>query len=321
MSLELKIMLALVLDSLAGYPRWRLHPVRLIGRLAARCETVCRSAVRGEQAAGIVAVLVVLTITAAAAWGVLSLSYALHPWAGEAVSLLLLYSTFAARDLMDHSSRVHAALERGDLPAARGSVGMIVGRDTASLDRDGVVRACVESVAENTVDGITGPLFWAIVGGPLGAVMYRAVSTMDAMFGHSSRKYLLFGRAAARLDDAVNFLPARLTGLGMVLAAVILRQRWADSWRIFRRDRLKHARPSAGHAEAAVAGALGIRLGGNSVYGGKVMKKPFIGDPVVEPDPGHIQEASRIMIAVTSLFFVCMLLLRSLFFLLTGAPW
>lgn len=321
MNLELKIMLALVLDSLAGDPRWLPHPVRLIGRLAAGCEKVCRSAIRGEQAAGVVTVLLVLGITGLSAWGMLRLSYALHPWAGEAVSILLLYFAFAARDLMDHSIRVHSALARDDLAAARKKLAMIVGRDTGEFDRDGVVRACVESVAANTVDGVTAPLFWAIVGGPMGAVIYKAVNTLDSMFGHASRRYVLFGRAAARLDDAVKFLPARLTGVVMVLAAFILRLRWADSWRILRRDRLKHASPNAGHAEAAVAGALGIRLGGDGVFAGKVVKKPFIGDPVMQLDPGHIHEVNRIMIAVTVLFFVCMLGLRSLFFLLAGLPW
>ena len=311
MSLELQIMLALILDSLLGDPRRLPHPVKLIGRLAVRCESVCRSVIRRERAAGITAVLSVLGVTGLTAWALLRLFYALHPWAGEALSVLILYFCFAARDLIDHSTGVHAALHHDDLPAAREMVAMIVGRDTAELDRSGVVRACVESVAENTVDGVTAPLFWAIIGGPVAAIVYKAVNTLDSTFGYTNERYVRFGWAAARLDDAVNFLPARMTGLITVLAAVILRLRWAEAWRIFRRDRLRHASPNSGHVEAAVAGALGIRLGGDSRYFGKVVKKPCIGDPVVKAEAGHILQANRIMVAVTVLFFLFMLLLRA----------
>jgi adenosylcobinamide-phosphate synthase len=318
MNLELQIMLALILDSVAGDPPWMPHPVKMIGRLAAGCETACRSVVRSERAAGVIAVLAVLGVIGLAAWGVLRLGYAMHPWAGEAVSVLMFYFCFAARDLVDRSSAVHAALDNADLPEARKTVAMIVGRDTGNLDESGVIRACVESVAENTVDGVTAPLFWAIIGGPLGAVMYKAVNTLDSIFGHTNEQYFLFGRAAARLDDAANFLPARITGLVTILAAMILRLRWKDAWRIFQRDRLRHPSPNGGHVEAAVAGAMGIRLGGDGIYLGKAVRKPFIGDPIQKVEAGHILQVNRIMIAVTALFLLGMLLLRGAIFLLAG---
>lgn len=318
MNLELQIMMGLILDSIIGDPRGIPHPVKMIGRLAAWCESVSRPVIRSERAAGVIAVLGVLGAAGLTVWGLLRLFYALHPWAGDVVSVLIFYLCFAARDLIDHSTAVHADLHDDDLPEARKTVAMMVGRDTGELDGSGVVRACVESVAENTVDGVTAPLFWAIVGGPLGAVMYKAVNTMNSTFGYTNERYILFGWAAARLDDAANFLPARITGLVTILAAMILRLRWADAWRIFRRDRLRHASPNGGHVEAAIAGALGIRLGGDSMSFGKVVKKPFIGDPVEKVEAGHILQVNRIMIAVTALFFLCMLPLRGAILLLIG---
>jgi adenosylcobinamide-phosphate synthase len=226
------------------------------------------------------------------------------------VSIYLLYACFAARDLLAHSSRVAAALKENDPARARIMVGMIVGRDTAGLEEEGVVRACVESVAENTVDGVTAPLFWAAVGGPLGALLYKAVSTMDSMFGYTNERYFHFGWAPARLDDLLNWVPARITGLLLVAAALILRMRPAGAWRVFFRDRLNHASPNSGHPEAAVAGALGIRLGGLSTYFGKPVQKPVIGDDCCRPHAGHIKQAQDLLIAATVLTFLLFIWVR-----------
>lgn len=301
MSVELQILLALLLDGIFGDPIGLPHPVRILGRLAMDTEQFCRKVVPSERAAGICTVIFVLFVTAASGWGIIHLAAAVHPLVGDVVSVLLLYTCFAARDLIAHSRRVADALHKGDLNEARQNVGMIVGRDTVGLEEEGVVRACVESVAENTVDGVTAPLFWAAIGGPVAALIYKAVNTMDSLFGYTNKRYFHFGWAPARFDDLLNWLPARLTGVMMVIATLFLGMQPASAWRILRRDRLNHSSPNSGHAEAAAAGALGIRLGGTSRYFGKEVSKPFIGDDCFQPDASFIGKANSLMIVTSAL--------------------
>ncbi len=288
-----QILAAVVLDALIGDPPAWPHPVKGIGRLAQRCEALCRRFGDGVLA-GAITVVLVLGGTIVVVAGGLAAARALHPVAGIALSVYLLYSAVALRDLVRHAMRVHEALAVGDLETARQRVAMIVGRDTKSLDAEGVIRAAVESVAENIVDGITAPLFYAALGGPVAAIGYKAVNTMDSLFGYRNARYERFGKVAARLDDAANFLPARLTGLLLVAAAVLFGLDGRRAWRIFRRDRLAHKSPNAGHPEAAVAGALGVRLGGPAVYFGRLVDKPAIGDDHRPPVPGDIVAACRL---------------------------
>jgi adenosylcobinamide-phosphate synthase len=314
MSLELQVLAALLLDVLLGDPRWLPHPVRLMGWLALKCERLTRAIMPGAKLAGISTVILVLAATALTGWGVLRLAGLLHPLAATVVAVLLMYSCFAGRDLVVHSRQVYAALAAGDLPGARTRVGMIVGRDTGGLDGSGVARACVESVAESTVDGLTAPLFWAIIGGPLGALLYKAGNTMDSTFGYKNERYRHFGWAPARLDDLLNFLPARLSGVLMVVAAFILGLDGRRAWRIFRRDRLRHASPNSGHTEAAAAGALGLQFGGSNHYFGEVVVKPTIGDPGQMVEAGHILRINRLFI--TSAVLAGVVLLGGRWFLL-----
>ncbi|MBU0480905.1 MAG: adenosylcobinamide-phosphate synthase CbiB [Proteobacteria bacterium] len=307
MSLELQIVLALLLDSLLGDPRWLPHPVRMIGWLAMKSEGFFREIIPHEKTAGIATVLAVLSISGSAGWWLIHLAGRYHPRAVDMVSILILYTCFAARDLITHSNDVHDALQKGDLAEARLRVGMIVGRDTMTLDEGEVVRATVESVAENTVDGVTAPLFWAVVAGPVGALVYKAINTLDSTFGYKNERYLHFGWAAARLDDLANRLPARLTGIVMVVAARFCRLSAPNAWRIFRRDRNRHASPNSGQSEAPMAGALGIQLGGISSYFGKIVKKPTLGDALNRPEPFHIDQANALMILTTA--FVAVILL------------
>ena len=199
------------------------------------------------------------------------------------MSIVVIYTTIAARDLARHSMAVFRPLAAGDLVEARRRVAAIVGRDTERLDEAGVVRAAVESVAESTVDGVTAPLFFAVVAGPVGAMVYRAVNTLDSMFGHQDERYRQFGWAAARIDDLANYLPARLTAPLVCLAALCcLRLRPAAArCESLLRDGRKHASPNAGLAEAAMAGALGVQLGGVNYYDGQPLEKPTIGDALV----------------------------------------
>jgi len=304
---ELQTILALGLDALLGDPRWLPHPVRLIGGLALRAEMVFRRLFKNERLAGIVTVLVVLSVTGGVGGLLLWGAGQIHPRLGDLVGILLFYTCFAARDLLAHSRRVYQALVVDDLAEARQRVAWLVGRDTANLDQGGVVRACVESVAENSSDGVVAPLFWAVVGGPLAALLYKAVSTLDSTFGYKNEKYRHFGWASARLDDLVNYLPARLAGLGLVAAALLCGLDWRGAWRIYRRDRHNHASPNSGHPEAAAAGALGLQLGGVSSYFGQLVAKPTLGDALGEPRAQHILAVNRLVLTLTVVVAIVLL--------------
>lgn len=307
MRLELQIILALLLDGLLGDPRRLPHPVRLIGGLALQVENICRWLLRNERLAGIVTVLVVLIATGGIGGLLLRGAGRIDPRMGDLVGILLLYTCFAARDLLAHSRRVYQALAAGDLTEARQRVAWLVGRDTAELDQAGVVRAGVESVAENSSDGIVAPLFWAVVGGPVAALLYKAASTLDSTFGYKNQRYLHFGWAAARLDDLANFIPARLAGVGLVASALLCGLDWRGAWRIYRRDRGNHASPNSGHPEAATAGALGVQLGGVSSYFGQLVEKSVMGDDVHAPRPDHILAVNRLVLILTVLAAIVLL--------------
>jgi adenosylcobinamide-phosphate synthase len=302
MNIEYQVIAALLVDLALGDPRWLPHPVRGIGRLAGGLETFARRWLGDGRMAGLAAAVAVVAIAGGAAWGAIALAGRWHPLAADVVGIGLIYTTIAARDLVAHSQAVFAALAAGDLPEARRRVGRIVGRDTDALDASGVVRAAVESVAESTVDGVTAPLFYALAAGPVGAMVYRAINTLDSMFGHQDARYARFGWAAARIDDLVNYLPARLTAPLVCLAAMLLRQRGLGALRILVRDGRNHASPNSGLPEAAMAGALGVQLGGLNCYDGQPLAKPTIGNPRVPLAARHIPAANALMLAAAMLF-------------------
>lgn len=301
MRLEYQILLAVALDLSLGDPRWLPHPVKGIGRLAVALEPRFRRLAGTPGAAGAATFSAVLLVTFLTAFTLLRSARWLHPAAGDGVSILLVYTSLAAKDLVGHSETVYRALEKGDLSGAREKTALFVGRDTDRLDEAGVVRAAVESVAENIVDGITAPLFYAALFGPLGAVTYRAANTLDSLFGYRNERYLAFGRTSARADDAANFLPARVTGFLLPAAAWLLRLDASNSLRIFLRDRRRHPSPNSGHTEAAVAGALGVQLGGPGSYGGVPSLKPLLGDPAAPLKRRHIRQANALALAVSAL--------------------
>jgi len=306
---EYQILIAILLDQLLGDPRWLPHPVRLIGAACLGCERITR-AVLPPLAAGVCTVALVLGLTGATTWAVIAGATLIHPWLGNAVGILLLYTTIAARDLIKHSRQVYAALATSDLVEARRRVGMIVGRDTANLNGERVARAAVESVAESMVDGVTAPLFFAVLGGPMAAMLYKAINTMDSMFGYKNERYRSFGWAAARLDDLANFVPARITSLMVPAAAFLLRLDPKGSLFILLRDRLRHASPNSGHTEAAVAGALGVQLGGANLYFGQMVDKPTIGEATRPIEPRDILQANRLMLLSSALTLLAFLVLR-----------
>lgn len=309
MRLEYQIVAAILLDHLLGDPAWFPHPVRLIGGFAAGCETFFRK-LSTPRLAGILSVITVILLTGIVVAALLKISSQIHPLAENAVTIFLLYTGIAAKDLARHSRRVYQALQENNIVKARQRVAMIVGRDTENMDQEAIAQAAVESVAENMVDGITAPLVFAFIGGPLGIMLYKAVNTMDSMFGYKNERYEQFGWVAARLDDLANFIPARLTALLVPIAAAFLRLDHKNAWRILWRDRLNHTSPNSGHTEAAVAGALGIQLGGPNMYFGKIVDKPAIGEAKTSITSRHILSANRLMLVTTMLTLSTLLVAR-----------
>ena len=287
------------LDLLLADPAWMPHPVVGMGRAIAALEKRLRrlfpATPAGERAAGRVLAAALPLGTFALAAGALALAYRLHPAAGFALETLWCWQALALRGLADESGKVYAQLAKGDLPAARRAVSRIVGRDTGSLTAAGVTKAAVETVAENFSDGVAAPLFYLLIGGaPLG-LAYKAVNTMDSMVGHKNKTYLHFGRAAARLDDAANFLPSRLAALLWIGAAGLAGFDGRGAWRIWRRDRLHHASPNSAQTESACAGALGVQLAGPAWYFGEYYDKPTIGDDTRPVEPADILRADRML--------------------------
>jgi adenosylcobinamide-phosphate synthase len=310
MRLEYQILIAVAIDLLVGDPRWLPHPVRGIGRSAVWLEAICRRWLGSTRLAGTLAALSVYAIVGVAAWGAIRLAAAVHSSAADLVSILIIYTTIAARDLAAHSMAVYRSLAAGDLAEARRRVAAIVGRDTDQLDEAGIVRAAVESVAESAVDGVTAPLLFAIVAGPVGAIVYRAINTLDSMFGHQDEQYRRFGWAAARIDDLANYIPARLTAPLICAAAWLLRLRPGLALRTLLRDGRKHASPNAGLTEAAMAGALGVQLGGTNFYDGQPLLKPTIGNAIEPLAPRDIRRANALMLLAAALFLAICLAAR-----------
>jgi len=275
-NIEYQVMTAVALDLLLGDPRWMPHPVKIMGRFALMLEPAVRRIIPSARTAGIAAAVAVIGCSGLAAWALVRLAGALHPWAADAMSIFLIYTSVAARDLAHHSAAVFRSLEARDLELAKERVSWIVGRDTKNMNEEDVIRAAVESVAENTSDGVIAPLFYAFLFGPVGAIVYKSINTLDSTFGYKNERYIDFGWCPAKIDDLANWAPARITALLIAAAAFLtgMRPRWAIH--ITRRDGRLHASPNSGLSEAAMAGALGVQLGGPVWRKGKLDTMPFL---------------------------------------------
>ena len=303
---------AFLLDCLLGDPRWLPHPICLMGKLIAGTEKGLRRLVKNEFFGGLLLVIVVITVSTAVPWAILILVGMINPWLETVLQVWFCYQILAMKSLRTESMRVYTPLKAGDLPLARKYLSWIVGRETDPLDEEGVAKAAVEPVAETTSDGVVAPLiFMAIGGAPLG-FLYKAINTMDSMIGYKNDKYIRFGRAAARLDDAANFIPARLSALLMILAAYILRFDGGNARRIYWRDRRNHKSPNSAQTESVCAGALHIQLAGPAVYFGKLVEKPTIGDRDRSTTAEDICLANRLMIGTSVLAVLLMIGLRLL---------
>ena len=295
----LALVIGFCVDLLVGDPHGLPHPVifigKLIGFLEKRLRKIFPKTKRGENIAGGVLWLLVALISFGIPAAVLAVCHRISPWLRLAVESLMCWQILATKSLRDESMKVYAALQSGDLEKSRYAVSMIVGRDTARLDDAGVTRAAVETVAENTSDGIVAPLIYLAIGGaPLG-FFYKAVNTMDSMLGYVEPPYKNIGLIPAKADDVANFLPARISALFMLAAGWLLGMDGKNSWKIFRRDRFNHASPNSAQTESVCAGLLGLQLAGDAWYHGVLHKKKFIGDPLREIEHEDIPRACRLL--------------------------
>ena len=305
-----------VLDTLFGDPPWLPHPVVLMGKAISALEKRLRARLpqtpQGELLGGAVVAFTLpvgtFLLTSLVCLGAAKLS----PWLGLAVQMFWCGQALAAKGLAQESTNVYRALIKPDLPAARKAVSRIVGRDTQNLTPEGVTKAAVETVAENASDGVIAPLLYMLLGGAPLALTYKAINTMDSMLGYKNEKYLYFGRAAAKLDDAANYLPSRLAGLLWCAAAALTGNSPKGAWRIWRRDRRCHASPNSAQTESACAGALGVQLAGPAYYFGEYYAKPTIGDPLRPIEPEDIRRANRMMYAESVLALAVGLAVRAI---------
>lgn len=288
-----------LLDLLVGDPHWLPHPIRLIGSLIAKCSKWNRAELKkGAQFwRGVAMTILVVCLTAVVAAAILVVGYWLHPFAGCIMEGIMTYQILATKCLKVESMKVYEALKKDDLEGARYAVSMIVGRDTQVLDATGVAKAAVETVAENTSDGVIAPLIYLAIGGPILGFMYKAINTMDSMVGYKNDKYMYFGRCAAKLDDVVNYIPARISALLMIAVSFLPGKAYdgKGAWRIWRRDRRKHASPNSAQTEAVCAGSLGVQLAGDASYFGKIVKKPIIGDALRPVEYEDIKRANGLL--------------------------
>ena len=287
-------------DFIFGDPVWLYHPVRVIGNFISFGEKILRKwtgkdSPGKELAAGTILWFLTAGLSFTVPFVVLWAAQRIHPALRFVIESFWCYQILAARCLVKESGKVYDRLKEKDLPDARKAVSMIVGRDTENLTEEGVTKAAVETVAENTSDGVTAPLLFLLLGGAPFGFLYKAVNTMDSMLGYKNERYLYFGRFPAKMDDVFNFIPSRVTALFMIAVAFLTGMDGKYAWKIWRRDRRKHASPNSAQTESVCAGALRVRLAGDAVYFGKVHKKEYLGDPLRPIEPEDIRRAGRLM--------------------------
>ena len=304
-------LIGMILDWIFGDPVWLYHPVRIIGKWISFLEKILRKFAGDQEgtekklliAGGILWILVILA-SAAVPMGILYLAEKFSPCAAFVLECFWCYQLLAARSLGKESKKVYKKLIQDDLSEARLAVSMIVGRDTENLTVEGVTKAAVETVAENTNDGVIAPLIYMLIGGPILGFVYKAVNTMDSMLGYKNEKYLYFGRVAAKMDDVAGFIPARISALLMILASCLLGMDGKNALWIWKRDQRKHASPNAAQTEAVCAGALQVQLAGDAWYFGKKHEKDTIGDPIRDIEPRDILRSEKLMIGTEVLTFL-----------------
>ncbi|MCD7814564.1 MAG: adenosylcobinamide-phosphate synthase CbiB [Lachnospiraceae bacterium] len=325
------VLIGFVLDLIFGDPSTPLHPICLIGNLIAKLEKWIRPLCAGKQdagsssetashrrelAGGVWMAILVIGISTGIPALLLFFCYRMNVWLGVAAEAVLCFFLLAVKSLKKESMNVKRALETDGLEAGRNTVARIVGRDTQALSETGVVKATVETVAENFSDGVFAPMLYMMIGGGVLGFFYKSINTMDSMVGYKNEKYLYFGRFAARLDDVVNYIPARLAALLLIAAAPLVGLDGKNAWKIWRRDRRNHASPNSAQTESAAAGALHVQLAGDAYYFGKLYKKPLIGDDDRPIEREDIVRVNRLMVAASVLSLAVLGLLKIVVLLL-----
>lgn len=301
----LSVLAGFLIDCVLGDPHGLPHPVVLIGKLISTMERSLRKRMKNRlRAAGMILAICVPLISALVVFGILFGCRMLHPWAYFGVSSILCWQALAARCLQKEAKKVVMALETEGLEAGRRQVGMLVGRDTEQLSEEQVFKATVETVAENTSDGVIAPMLWLMLFGAVGGWFYKAINTMDSIVGYKNEKYIDFGRAAAKLDDAANWIPARMSALGMIAAAWFTGLDAKNAYRIWKRDRRNHASPNSAQTESVCAGALHVQLGGGAGYFGKWVDKPTIGDADRTVERADVKRSCRLLYGTSILWLV-----------------
>lgn len=287
-----------LLDLLFGDPVWFLHPIRIIGKTIEYLEKMVRRmrhTVFSEKTAGILLCAIIVISSYIITWVIIYLSYRVNAYFGTCVAIALAYFTISIKSLGSAAQDIGSSLKEEEEKSARKRLSLIVGRDTMSLNRNEIIRATVETVAENTSDGIVAPLFYLIIGGPPLGMAYKAVNTLDSMIGYKNDRYLKLGWASAKCDDLANYIPARITGMLMIIAALFLRKDWKGAYATLRRDARKHRSPNSGYPESAVAGALRVQLGGTNYYNGIPMMAPLIGQDREKLNESSIDDVVTMM--------------------------
>ena len=315
----LALTIGFVLDLILGDPHGWWHPMIVIGNLISKTEKWLRNRFKIEEKselrAGCFLVIIVVFLSMLVPTIISFIAYSIHWGAGVLVQGIMCYYLLATKCLKTESMKVQTALETEGLEAGRYAVSMIVGRDTSALTEEGVVKAAVETIAENTSDGVIAPLFYMAIGGPVLGFFYKAINTMDSMVGYKNDKYLYFGRAAAKLDDVVNYIPARMTAILMIIGAYLGGFSGTDALRIYKRDRRNHASPNSAQTESVMAGALGVQLAGDAWYFGKKYEKPTIGDPIRSIETTDIKRANQLLYRTAWLGFLCYLIISGILLL------
>lgn len=301
------------IDLVFGDPVYAFHPIRLIGNLIGKSEKAIRKALPNNEKSELIGGFILWIWVAAVSFFVpfilLKCLYRVNFWLGFILESIFFWQIIAAKSLKTESMKVYKAFEEGDTEKARKAVSMIVGRDTASLTAEGITKAAVETVAENTSDGVTAPLIFAALFGASGGFLYKAVNTMDSMVGYKNDKYLYFGRFSAKCDDVFNFIPARITAYFMIISSFILDLDGKNAFKIFLRDRFNHASPNSAQTEAVCAGALDVMLAGDAYYFGKLYKKKTIGDNIRKIEPKDIKNANNLMYMTSVLILIVLSIL------------
>jgi len=313
----IELSIGFILDLIIGDPNNPVHPVRGIGYVASKLETIFRSILKKHlKFAGLMVWLFTVTLTFMITFGIVNVAKKFNIYFGIIIEGILIYFCISSKGLVVEGYKVIKFLSTNDLDGARKQLSFIVGRDTASLNTQEIIKAVVETIAENMADGVIAPLFYAgIFGAPL-AFAYKAVNTLDSMFGYKNDKYIEFGYFPAKLDDVFNYIPARITGLLIVLASALLRYNYKNSLKIYKRDRYNHTSPNSAHPEAAIAGALGVQLGGANYYFGKLVEKPTIGDVLKAIDIKDVNKTAKVLYLTSFIGFVLALSFRELIVML-----